>query len=99
MTSESKPASAQDKCFYADGTIYAGNDAWDGILDDEDPGPCTEAFPLYSTSRIVAGGDIKGDIFKCHLISVEEAITRGFYDPVVIAEHASEAFADWPGGT
>ena len=50
----------------------------------EDAGLCTKAFPLYSTSRIVAGGDIKGDVFKCHLIPVEEAIARSFYEPVAI---------------
>jgi hypothetical protein len=80
----SKPVSARDKCFYEDGTFYAGDDAWDGILDSNSPGPCSTAFPLYATSRIVAGGDIKGDIFKCHRIPVAEAIASGFYDPVVI---------------
>ena len=84
LISGSKPASAQDKCFFENGTTYAGDDAWDGILDGNPPGQCTAAFPLYSTSRIVAGGDIKGDIFKCHLIPVSEAIASGFYDPVVI---------------
>jgi hypothetical protein len=33
---------------------------------------------------MVAGGDIQGDIFKTYLIPVEEAIDRGFYDPVVL---------------
>jgi hypothetical protein len=33
---------------------------------------------------MVAGGDIQGDIFKAYLIPVEEAIERGFYDPVVL---------------
>jgi len=35
---------------------------------------------------MVAGGDIKGDIFKTYLIPVEEAIARGFYDPIVLTE-------------
>ena len=33
---------------------------------------------------MVAGGDIKGDIFKTYLITVDEAIARGFYDPIVL---------------
>ncbi|RMH55628.1 MAG: hypothetical protein D6685_13840 [Bacteroidetes bacterium] len=75
-----KPARATDSCFDADGTlIYAGEDAWAGILDDEPPGPCTQRFPIYSTSRIVAGGPITGDVFKCHLQPVEDAITAGVY--------------------
>jgi hypothetical protein len=80
-----KPDAAQDLCVDAAGNVIGkGPDAWAGILDDKAPGLCTEAFPLYSTSRIVAGGDIKGDVFKCHLVPVEEAIERGFYDPVLI---------------
>ena len=79
-----KPDAPVDSCFDASGAlIYAGQDAWDGILDDDPPGPCTQEFPLFSTSRIVAGGPITGDVFKCHLISVDDAIAAGFYDPVV----------------
>lgn len=87
-----KPDAAVDLCVDAAGNVIGeGPGAWAGILDDAAPGPCTEAFPLYSTSRIIAGGDIKGDVFKCHLIPVEEAIARGFYDPVVI-DPATQVF-------
>jgi hypothetical protein len=80
---ENKPEMAVDACFDAEGNlIYAGDDAWSGILDDEPPGPCTERFPLFSTSRIVAGGPITGDVFKCELQSVEDAIARGVYGDV-----------------
>ena len=80
---ENKPARAVDACFDAEGNlIYAGEDAWAGILDDEPAGPCTERFPVYSTSRIVAGGPISGDVFKCELQSVDEAIARGVYGDV-----------------
>ncbi len=75
-----KPPAAVDSCFDPDGNlIYAGEDAWAGILDDEPEGPCTQAMPVYSTSRIVAGGPITGDVFKCHLISVDEAFAEGVY--------------------
>ena len=59
---------------------------WDGILNDEPEGACTEAFPLYSTSRIVAGGNIKGDVFKCHLQTVDEAIDAGVYEGISLTE-------------
>jgi hypothetical protein len=78
-----KPAAAVDSCFDTDGTLrYAGEDAWDGILDDRPDGPCTADFPIYSTSRIVAGGPFTGDVFKCHLQSIDEAVAAGLYGDV-----------------
>ncbi|RLF02327.1 MAG: hypothetical protein DRJ64_09485 [Thermoprotei archaeon] len=80
-----RPDDAEDMCVDAEGNIIGeGPDAWDGILDDNEPGPCTSAFPLFSTSRIIAGGNMGGDVFKCQLIPVREAVERGFYDPVPI---------------
>ena len=77
---QNKPAEASDRCFEKDGTLIAsGGDVWAGILDDADPGACTERFPIYSTSRQVAGGPIEQSYFKCALVPVGEAIARGFY--------------------
>ncbi|MBW2230253.1 MAG: hypothetical protein JRH17_07685 [Deltaproteobacteria bacterium] len=79
-----KPAEAVDSCFDPEGNlIYAGEDAWSGILDDEPAGPCTQEMPVYATSRIMAGGPITGDVLKCHLISIDEALAEGFYGDVV----------------
>ncbi len=75
-----KPDRAVDRCFNADGSEFAaGDDVWSGILDDDPLGVCAARFPLYSTSRIVAGGPFKGSIFKCELKSVEQAIADGDY--------------------
>lgn len=75
-----KPARAVDSCFDVDGRLlYAGEDAWAGILSDGPDGRCTQQFPVYGTSRIVAGGPITGDVFKCHLQPVEAAIRAGLY--------------------
>jgi hypothetical protein len=75
-----KPADATDRCFDANGNeIAAGDDVWDGILDDNPAGACTMQFPVYKTSRIVAGGPFKGSIFKCALQPVSAAIGRGLY--------------------
>ncbi|MCJ7558116.1 MAG: DUF6351 family protein, partial [Gammaproteobacteria bacterium] len=75
-----KPTDAVDRCFDADGNeIAAGDDVWDGILDDDPEGTCTTQFPVYRTSRIVAGGPFKGSIFKCALQPVSTAIARGLY--------------------
>jgi hypothetical protein len=79
---ENKPARAEDACFDVGGDlIYAGEDAWSGILDGPE-GPCTEEFPVFSTSRIVAGGPISGDVFKCALQSVNAAVSSGVYGAV-----------------
>ncbi|WP_116367079.1 DUF6351 family protein [Parahaliea mediterranea] len=77
---ENRPASAVDSCFNSNGNLIAsGDDVWNGILDDEAPGACTQRFPVYSTSRIVAGAPVTGDVFKCQLQSVEEAFDNGVY--------------------
>jgi hypothetical protein len=75
-----KPVRAVDRCFDTFGNeIAAGDDVWDGILDDDPPGDCTVLFPVYETSRIVAGGPFKGSIFKCELKSVGKAVADGDY--------------------
>jgi hypothetical protein len=77
-----RPKRAVDSCFDVTGKlIYAGDDAWNGILDNKAPGPCTQRFPIYSTSRIVAGAPIEGGIYKCALKSVDRAIRDGDYRP------------------
>jgi hypothetical protein len=79
-----KPARAVDSCFTTGGSlIYAGADAWDGILDSRPAGKCTQTFPLNSSSRIVSGGPIEGSIFKCALKPVATALTDGTYAPWV----------------
>jgi len=97
---ENKPVSAVDKCFDGNGNLIAtGSDVWDGILNDEPEGACTEAFPLYSTSRIVAGGNIKGDIFKCHLQTVDEAIDAGVYEGISLTQQNIARLKEiFPGG-
>ncbi|MFG1707975.1 DUF6351 family protein [Nonomuraea sp. M3C6] len=75
-----KPPQAVDRCFTTDGTqIAAGPHVWDGILDRRAPGTCTQRFPLYSTTRIVAGGPLEGGVYKCPLQPVDRAIAKGLY--------------------
>ena len=88
---ESKPARAVDRCFDTfGGEIAAGDHVWDGVLDSNAPGACTQVFPLYSSTRRVAGGPFQGGIFKCGLQSVDDAIAAGVYGSWVPnpAEHA-----------
>ncbi len=95
-----KPDAATDTCFDVNGDpIYAGDDAWAGILDDGPDGPCATVMPPFSTSRIVAGAPITGDIFKCQLMSVAEAIDQGVYGSVTFdASQTARLEAIFPTG-
>jgi hypothetical protein len=75
-----KPALAVDRCFDTQGReIARGDGVWNGILDNRAPGACTRYFPLYGTSRTVAGGPIEGGVFACDRQPVAVAIARGVY--------------------
>ncbi len=75
-----KPAKAVDRCFESDGTpIASGDDVWAGVLDEAPAGACTLRFPLYATTRQVAGGPIEQSLFKCQLMPVTTAIAQGLY--------------------
>ena len=81
---QNKPARAVDACFDTQGSAIArGPGVWSGILDNQPAGACTQAFPLYSTSRIVAGAPIEGGIYKCALKPVDAAVADGTYAPWV----------------
>ena len=97
---ENRPAEAVDSCFDSEGVLIAsGEGVWSGILDDGAPGTCTEQFPVHSTSRIVAGAPITGDVFKCELQPVSQAIERGLYgDWEPTAEQQATLEAIFPEG-
>ena len=79
-----KPADAVDRCFSTDGSpLAAGDDVWNGILDDGPKGACAQAFPVFGTSRIAAGGPIEGGIFACTRQPVQRAVAQGLYAPWV----------------
>ncbi len=76
-----RPARAVDSCFATDGSLIAsGRRVWDGVLDDERAaGACTQQFPIYSSSRRVAGGPYEGGVWKCALQSVDDALDDDVY--------------------
>ena len=75
-----KPADALDACFDLQGQrMSAGAGVWGGILDNQPAGACTQAFPLYGTSRTVAGAPLEGGIYRCALKPVEQAVADGTY--------------------
>lgn len=75
-----KPAEAVDACFDLQGQrMSAGAGVWGGILDSQPAGACTQAFPLYGTSRTVAGAPIEGGIYRCALKPLDQALADGTY--------------------
>lgn len=100
MATGTKPAAAVDSCFATNGSLLAsGDDVWAGILDSRPAGACTAQFPIYKTSRIVAGGPITGSVFKCHLQPVDRAIAQGLYAPwLPSADDVARLSAIFPTG-
>lgn len=79
---QNRPARAIDSCFDIHGQLqHAGADAWHGILDALPAGPCTVAYPIYGTSRTVAGAPFDGSVFQCALKPVQTALIDGTYAP------------------
>lgn len=77
-----RPARVVDSCFDVNGKLmFAGPDVWDGIIDNKPKGACTRAFPLFGTSRTVAGAPLEGGIYRCALKSVQRALRDGTYAP------------------
>jgi hypothetical protein len=77
---QTRPAFVTDRCEALQPTkSQAGPRVWDGVLDSRAPGACTRMFPPHSTSRIAAGGPLRGDVFTCRLEPVSRAISHGVY--------------------
>ncbi|GAC1344514.1 MAG: DUF6351 family protein [Myxococcales bacterium] len=100
LTTGERPAEFVDKCTDAAGKLIAtGPDVWDGILDRRPPGACTRAYPIKSSSRMVAGDSIAGDMFKCALKPVAAALADGTYGGVAFgAEGQAQLAAIFPSG-
>jgi len=81
---DNKPARAADACYDLQGQLIArGEGVWAGILDGRSAGVCTQRFPIYGTSRTVAGAPIEGGIYRCALKPVAQAVADGLYAPWV----------------
>ena len=75
-----KPSRAVDSCFDVTGDSSTPAMAPGRASSTTRPqGPCTQPLPVYSTSRIVAGAPITGDVFACDLKPVAAAVADGTY--------------------
>ncbi|MEL7451415.1 MAG: DUF6351 family protein, partial [Pseudomonadota bacterium] len=94
-----RPPELADACFDEGGQqIAAGPDVWDGPWNGRPEGACLSRYPAFGTSRTVAGGPVSGDVFKCHLQSVEAALSGGVYGEVDMAPWRSRLAEVFPGG-
>ncbi len=83
-----KPEQLMDSCFDQHGNIIAqGDGVFNGQWNQAAVGKCQQEYPMFSTSRIQAGASWAGDMFKCPLIPVAEAIKRGFYGKHLMTQH------------
>jgi hypothetical protein len=88
LTTGEKPASAVNKCMLPDGTSVEGG--WE-IYDD--PAPCADAFPVFSSSRIEAGQKRDQYVLKCQLQPVD-ATSYGVTFTDAQAQRLSTIFPD-----
>jgi len=88
---DARPADATDRCYSGTGELIASGDGvWDGAWNGKENGACMNVYPMYSNPRLVAGDDFSGDIFKCYLQSVDEAIANAVYAPIDVSAQRDE---------
>lgn len=94
-----KPEDLRDTCFDGEGKVVAqGDKVWDGEWNDAPPGQCTQAYPFFRTSRIVAGSDWHGDVFKCQLKPVRQALSDGDYGSLDMTPYLADLERVFPQG-
>jgi hypothetical protein len=94
-----KPQGLQDTCFNGRGAIVAeGQGVWDGEWNNKSPGDCTQAYPFFRTSRIVAGSHWQGDVFKCELRPVRDALRAGDYGKIDMNQYLADLERVFPQG-
>ncbi len=87
-----RPEAAIDNCITPDDEFFSGFDLYDN------PGPCTDPYPIGEGPRIVAGAPITEHIIKCSLQSVEDAVAAGLYAVEMTAAQRGRLEAIFPDG-
>lgn len=103
---QSKPVQLQDTCFDDKGEVLAqGKGVWNGNWSEvslgnqvSQRGACAEHYAIFSNSRIQAEGPWQGSIFKCHKISLPDAIKQGMYGDIDLSEYIHEIRAIFAQG-
>lgn len=96
---ENKPAQVEDACFDEQGElIKKGKNVWDGQWNHRPTGDCLALFPNFQSSRNVAGAPLTDSIFKCHLQSIDQAITKGVYGALDVSGERARLKEIFPDG-
>ncbi|WP_341502372.1 DUF6351 family protein [Gallaecimonas sp. GXIMD4217] len=100
LRSGNRPEGAQDACWDKGGRLIAqGATVWNGAWNGQaQQGSCLKRFPAYRSPRDRAGAPLAGDLFKCVLTDVDDAIARGFYGQVDMAPYRKLLKKVFPDG-
>lgn len=95
-----RPADAEDACWDGEGRLIArGPEVWRGPwLGVSEPGPCLRAYPPNRSPRNVAGSPLAGDLFRCALIPVAQAMAEGIYGDVEVGSYRTMLEKIFPDG-
>jgi len=95
----SRPEGLNDRCYDSKGTVIANaSDVWNGPWNNRPEGSCMRHFPIFRTSRTEAGENLRGDIFKCHLMPVTQALKQGIYEPIDMSANQHRLEQIFPDG-
>ncbi|HEY8543518.1 MAG TPA: DUF6351 family protein [Acidimicrobiales bacterium] len=83
-----KPAEAESRCLI-------GGEERVAPPDDE---VCMVAYPVSEEPRMAAGGPRSGDVLKCRLVPVEEAVEQGQYEVELADAEIERLTAIFPDG-
>jgi hypothetical protein len=86
-----KPASLKDACWF-DGAKYEETFTLDPAA------KCNQLMPVFSTTRIMAGGTLGGDIFKCQLEPVTASDYKASFTPAELTRLKTifpQGVCDW----
>ena len=96
---QAKPESLSDSCFSATGEVlFQGDTIWNGQWNNQQEGQCQKIYPMYSTSRIQSGGGWAGDMLKCQLIPVKQAVKEKVYGKIDMSSYQAQLEKIFPQG-
>ncbi len=87
-----RPESAIDNCIAGDGERIASLTLYD------EPGPCSDRFPVSGDPRVAAGGPTIANIVKCERQAVDAAFEAGVYGVEFSDEQRARLDAQFPDG-
>ncbi len=96
---DNKPADLEHTCFDHDANVVAkGATVWDGPWNGKPAGKCLKRYPSHNSSRTIAGGDLKDDIFKCKLEPIEDALQDATYGSIDMSGQIDQLKKIFPNG-